>query len=74
MNIYLSSNGFQYAATDDSSAFLSMMSSPYILKLRERADWVISSFGDVSSEQIQYAERSFFRNLSAFDQVGSRVV
>ncbi len=66
-----SSEGFQYAATDDASAFLSMMSSPYILKLRERAAWVIKSFGNYSDEDIQYAERSFFQNLSSSERIGS---
>ena len=68
-----SSDGFQYVATDNASAFLSMMSSPYILQLRERAEWVIDSFGHYSAQQIQQEERSFFRNLS-FSETGGQSV
>jgi hypothetical protein len=69
-----SSDGFQYAATDDASAFLSMMNSPYTLKLRERAEWVIECFGSYSAEEIQYTERSFFRNLLSPEHVGSGII
>jgi hypothetical protein len=57
----VSSDGFQYIATDTAGAFLSMMSSQYILKLKERAEWVAETFGESTLEELQAVERRFFR-------------
>jgi hypothetical protein len=71
-------DGFQYRASESANAFLSMLSSPYILKLRERADWVITNFGQSSLEELQAVERSFLRAWTAqfqsFDRVGENWV
>lgn len=60
----VSSEGFQYIATDTAGAFLSMMSSQYISKLKERAEWVAETFGESTLEELQALERRFFREWS----------
>ncbi|HEY9698728.1 MAG TPA: ABC-three component system middle component 2 [Trichocoleus sp.] len=60
----VSSNGFEYQASDNASAFLSMLSSPYINRLKERAEWVTERFGNSSLQELKQIEQSFFRNWS----------
>ena len=60
----VSSDGFQYIASEGASAFLSMISSQYILKLKERAEWVAETFGESTIEELQALERRFFRECS----------
>jgi hypothetical protein len=60
----VSSDGFQYIASESAGAFLSMMSSQYILKLKERAEWVAETFGESTLEELQALERRFFREGS----------
>jgi hypothetical protein len=60
----ISSNGFEYRASDNASAFLSMLSSRYILKLKERAEWVVETFGNSSLQDLKEIEQNFFRNWS----------
>ncbi|BAS60396.1 hypothetical protein NIES2135_64040 (plasmid) [Leptolyngbya boryana NIES-2135] len=68
-----SSSGFQYVATDSASAFLSMLTSPYLLKLRERANWVATTFSTSTIEDLQSLERQFFREWSSQFQPIERV-
>jgi len=60
----VSSEGFQYIATNTAGAFLSMMSSQYISKLKDRAEWVAETFGESTLEELQALERRFFREWS----------
>ncbi|MEM9218327.1 MAG: ABC-three component system middle component 2 [Cyanobacteria bacterium P01_F01_bin.150] len=60
----VSPNGFEYRASDNASAFLSMLSSPYMIKLKERAEWVAETFGNSSLHELKEIEKSFFRNWS----------
>lgn len=60
----VSSEGFQYIASDSASAFLSMLSSQYILKLKERAEWVAETFSESTLEELQAVERRFFKEWS----------
>jgi hypothetical protein len=57
-----STEGFKYIATESAGAFLEMLNSDYTLDLRERARWVISTFGDFTPEQIRVQERQLFRS------------
>ncbi len=59
-----SSDGFQYAATDRASAFLTMLSSQYISRLKERVEWVTETFGQSTIEELQAMERRFFQQWS----------
>jgi hypothetical protein len=58
------SNGFHYVVTDTAGAFLSMLSSRYISKLKERAEWVTETFGESTPEELKTLERQFFREWS----------
>ena len=70
------SSGFQYVVTDDAGAFLSMLSSQYITKLKERAEWVVERFGASTHEELKLVERQFFQEWStqfqSFERAGSR--
>lgn len=70
----VSPNGFQFIAAESASAFLSMLSSQYILKLQERADWVAATFGESSLEELHARERHFFgqwaTQFQPFERVG----
>lgn len=68
-----SSKGFQYVASDTAAAFLSMMSSEYILKLQERAEWVAETFGELTLEELKAVEQNFFREWSTHFQPSERV-
>lgn len=66
----VSSDGFQYIASESANAFLSMISSRYILKLKNRAEWVAGTFGQSTLEELQALERRFFGEWSTqFDSV-----
>lgn len=69
-----SPDGFHYKASETANVFLSMLSSQYIAKLRERAEWVAEAFGQSSLEELQVVEKSFFREWSTqfqpFERVG----
>ena len=54
--------GFKYIATENTEPFLEMLRSHYTLDLRNRARWVVSTFGDFTPEQIRTHERQLFRN------------
>lgn len=70
-----SPHGFEYKASDSASAFLSMLSSQYFFKLKERAEWVAETFGNSSIDDLKEIEQRFFREWSTqfqpFEQVGS---
>lgn len=66
------SSGFQYTVTDAAGAFLSMLSSQYISKLKERADWVIEIFGESTPEELKVVECRFFQEWSTQFQLTDR--
>ncbi len=68
----VSSDGFQYSASDSASAFLSMLRSQYISKLKERAEWVAETFGEYTLEELQAVERRFFKEWSTQFQEAER--
>lgn len=47
------SGGIFFVATDNSAAFLDALSSEYVAALRERAEWLVTSFGSLSDEELQ---------------------
>jgi hypothetical protein len=68
--------GFEYQASDNANAFLSMLSSQYFQKLKERAEWVTETFGNSSLEDFKAIEQRFFQDWStqfqALEHLGSR--
>ncbi|MEA5449317.1 ABC-three component system middle component 2 [Leptolyngbya sp. CCNP1308] len=53
-------DGFSYVAADAAAPFLDMLGAEYTLKLRKRSNWVISTFGNVSTEDIRDIERRIY--------------
>ena len=68
------SDGFQYLVTDAAGAFFSMLSSQYISKLKERAEWVVETFGESTPEELNVVKQQFFQEWStqfySFESVG----
>lgn len=50
-------DGVRFSATENSAAFLDVLSSPYAHELRERAVWLQSTFGDVSDARLEALAR-----------------
>lgn len=53
-------NGILYAAEDAAGAFFDNMRSPYIGQLRDRADWVVSTFDTLSVSDLKAVMRRLF--------------
>jgi len=53
-------SGVLYGAEDAAGAFLDNLRSHYIVELRERADWVISTFDDLSAEELDVLVTKLF--------------
>jgi len=70
------SNGFNYTVTDTAGAFLAMLNSRYISKLKDRAEWVAETFGESTPEELKAVERQFFQAWSMqfqpFERAGRR--
>ena len=47
-----SDTGISYASTDITSPFLAYLEEPYTAQLRERAEWVVSQFGEQSDADL----------------------
>lgn len=45
-------DGFRFAATEEAAPFLDSLTSPYCNELRDRANWVISSFGPLNALEL----------------------
>lgn len=56
----ISTDGFLYMASDAANAFLSLLTSPYILKLQDRACWISERFGNSSLDELQQIQKQFF--------------
>lgn len=56
----LQTDGFLYAAEDAAGAFLDNMRSPYIAQLRDRADWVVSAFDGLSTDELNAVTKCLF--------------
>jgi hypothetical protein len=62
--------GIEYAAGDMASPYLSSLSAPYTLRLRERAQWLVSNFEGFSTDELRVLIRRFFeRWRSEFESV-----
>lgn len=53
-------NGIEFVAGDNAESFISSFSMPYLMKLRERAQWVSEKYGDATEEEIKRVTRQFF--------------
>lgn len=58
------SEGFLYSATEQTFAFIELMSSQYILQLKERVEWVIENYSEHTLEQLKEIEYELFQDQS----------
>jgi len=49
--------GLYFAATEQTAGFLDVLRSQYVVCLRERADWVVEQFGQVSDSELEKLAR-----------------
>lgn len=56
----ISADGLFYVASDAAGAFLSLLTSPYLLKLQERAAWIAETFGTATLDDLQQIKKQFF--------------
>lgn len=54
--------GLLYSADDSSASFLDNMKSPYILALRDRAEWVAATFDALSTADLDSIVRRLFES------------
>ncbi|OHD03825.1 MAG: hypothetical protein A2095_05510 [Sphingomonadales bacterium GWF1_63_6] len=57
--------GIEYAAGDMASPYLASLSAPYTLRLRERAQWLVSNFEGFSTDELRSLIRRFFERWSS---------
>lgn len=56
----VTSEGIKYGAGENAATFLSLVSSNYLLSLKERAVWLVETTGDLTDEQFKSMMRRFF--------------
>lgn len=57
----LHARGLLYRAEDTAAIFLDNIKSPYILKLRKRADWVATTFDDLDDDELDAIVKRLFQ-------------
>jgi hypothetical protein len=60
----LTEDGFKYIAGDTAAPFLSSLTSIYSQKLKERAQWAIEHFTDMTTSEIRQVTHRPFENWS----------
>jgi hypothetical protein len=53
-------DGFLYSATEATAPFLDSLGAPYIGALRERAEWAVTNFGQLTTAVIAARTSSLF--------------
>ena len=54
--------GFLYSADDSAASFLDNMKSPYIVALRDRAEWVATTFDNLTTDEVDSIVRHLFES------------
>jgi hypothetical protein len=60
LNRIVTVSGIEYIASEKSNSFVSNLASPYLVKLINRAEWVVEKFGESSEEELKGVIRGFF--------------
>lgn len=55
-------SGIEYFLTENGRPFIRSLSSNYVNKLNQRAEWVLEEYGPASSEEIRVLISKFFSN------------
>lgn len=58
-------NGIVYRAGENAAPYLSALTAPYTIKLRERAAWAVAHFEAASTEEIRSITQRFFEKWSS---------
>ncbi len=53
-------NGIEYRASEISNSFVDSLSAPYLIKLKERADWIADEYGHISNSELKEMIKRFF--------------
>jgi len=53
-------HGIEFMAGENAGSFVNSFSVPYLMKLRDRAQWVASKYGDAEEQEIKKVTRHFF--------------
>jgi hypothetical protein len=56
----VTAEGIKYGAGENAATFLSSVSSGYLLALKDRASWLVTTLGDLTDEQFKAMMRRFF--------------
>lgn len=56
----VATNGIAYRAGELAQTFLSALTAPYVAALRERGEWVIRTFGDMTDDTLRQAMDQVF--------------
>ena len=56
----VTAEGIKYGAGENAATFLSSVSSSYLLALKDRASWLVTTLGDLTDEQFKSMMRRFF--------------
>lgn len=60
-----SDDGFRYVAEEAAAPFISSLIADYSCRLRERAEWAVRRFQDVSTGEIRHITRRLFERWSS---------
>ena len=58
-------NGFNYVAGDAAAPFLASLTSIYSQRLKERAQWAVERFTDMTTSEIRQVTHRLFENCSS---------
>lgn len=53
-------DGFKYTAEEDAGAFLANLKSDYLGGVKERADWVVETFDDMTNDELVGVTKKLF--------------
>ena len=53
-------DGFKYGAGENAATFLASLSTNYFLAMKERASWLVETFGHHSDQEFRAVLRQFF--------------
>lgn len=75
INRFVDETGITYRAGELAETFLESLCTPYLIALRERATWVIQTFGDMDDEEFRGTMNSLFdRWIEEFQVVHKSLV
>lgn len=57
--------GIEYVAGEAASPYLANLTAPYTVRLRERANWLVTNFHGLTTDEIRSLIRRFFERWSS---------